>query len=1368
MATSNRRRSDSNKSVYGQVQNFNISRSGSNLSISGTLYIDATAATNSTLGSSSYTYFTWPIYFYTSSNALIGAANIPMPSWGSGYGLQSGTTYSLNFSTSASYTDSYSGSIICKIGQSGSSFSWFTSYPLTIESVSWSGYSGSSSSDSGFSWDSGSYTPTTTYPSNPSSFTTSTGDTKFKSGASVILKWSAPSTFGDFSFNYYYELVANGKTLYSGTNTSYTTILNSSTTYTIYCKSGTGITSGSGRQLSLIVPDNIGSASITGVGMSNSNPGFSPMGKNDNILISWEKPSVPNNNSIANYSIYFNGNLVASEITDASYILNNYELTETNYKVVVRAYDSVGQYTDSKDCYLYTVNPYFSYGPRGETSILLENSKINWGELKTGSLNNDLLSIRYDLAYTSISTAATIADGDSVYKKISNGLTETNFEWDTTEENIQDGDLISLKVTGIVSYGNGEGDNIDIVSVEIKSEKEEQLFKGKLPSKFNKIIFSIPEGQYYGISSPMQVIFNVDSDNWEKGIDNTIYNFTKSLQIKCLFNDDWEKSNEYIDAVQIKWKKGLYSGEKVVGKNSEDNTNYFSVILDDTTDAELFGQSNEPITFEIYSLYETKDAENIGTGVYIFSDSASLSFKKATNFSKAVLPQMYNNGTSIPSINSNIVRNVDFFKKEINSTAAIDGFWSKDYQLTDLRANSVISSVPVIGFKIYATKDLENYKENGSIVNIPNYLKQTNGTVNFNTDGFFEISLPLLSSGDEAATSTTNNFVGFYPQILNDDGYLKQLFGGISSLQTLSTVENFYYVIAAIDALKQESIVNYILSVTYDFRLAAEFQEGTTPILNNPGFTSVTIKEKTGYLFYGQTDVYDWITFEWYPAFNKNDYLLNPDHYEQIDGIYYLKEGEEYLDPNSYTLYKWINGEYRSKKLTNNDFKTEIVTISGKNVKKYKAKYAMNLKDTKVSEYFNLTLMPSYIDQYKEEKMATPLETINPITENNQTVYFYLSRFIPMGVTINSDGIKRAEQTDFIVNLNINDWGVLIGDGINKISSKMTLKNSSIKKYTGSENVLSNEQGSFELEITPTYGTEQIVYDFIGHVSKIYDNMPFSSETTIVVTIDRYLENDYIISKSGTSSVITTYNYYIPANFSTLSLRKNKVGINYSNLTNTEEALYIVAKDRIDSGNDSGNVAIYGNTYPHVFSIQGNPQTKMPDFNKYSGEALTGSLTEVSTYMGFYTVNENNEPYRVGSFGMEKGEPYFVYKGKYYSDSGIGQNSVEKRYDNKDYFEKISLINLPVPPGTIVLFPCARISNSNGKLNQSLLTAINKTWFICDGETTLYPRNNANLIKAIYGETAIENPPEEGFKVPELYPEEKLAKTYCYIIKGDA
>lgn len=431
----------------------------------------------------------------------------------------------------------------------------------------------------------------------------------------------------------------------------------------------------------------------------------------------------------------------------------------------------------------------------------------------------------------------------------------------------------------------------------------------------------------------------------------------------------------------------------------------------------------------------------------------------------------------------------------------------------------------------------------------------------------------------------------------------------------------------------------------------------------------------------------------------------------------------------------------------------------------------MNLKDINVDEFFNLTLMPSYIDSYNEEKMDTPRKDLYPIrgSGSGETINFYLSRLVP--ASINYDSNERKQGEKFKITLKINNWGFSNDKRILSKTAIMKLNNSS----------LTNGYIEKNLNINDEYESKLLVFDLAGpeQLGSIFDNMPFSTVTTVKMIATRSLVSNYTYT-TGTSTIVTIFNYYLPANFSTLSLRKNKVGINYSDLTNVEEALYVVAKDRIDSGNETGNVAVYGNTYPHVFSIQGNLDTKMPSFSKETGEALT-TLQEASIYMGFYTVNNESKPYRVGSFGIEEGQPYFVYKGKYYSDTAIGKNNCEKCYDNKDYFEKISIRNLPVPPGTMVLYP---------KININSLINLNTTWYICDGTQTVTLRNNANLIKAIFPRTEWEGKSEiYEFTIPRREPvgkvsaepiynengttitgyiEKDIADEYCYIIKGDA
>ena len=1277
---------------------------------------------------------------------------------GNFYQSNSNLTLNLGPATGTSRFYSTTGTVYITVGKNSGSGNFtfyiqeFLNFPGhgSSKSMIWNGQNASGGAvimSGNSSWDA--YVPPVVNPKV--SFSSPSNNSIYTSGSVVNFSFNITKGTNLLSSWTLYKGTTLLKTenISSGGTYTCSDIITSDTTYKIQVNDTSGRAGSS--SVALKVRGINGKPTNIRVGKSLSNPGFSPL-EDTNFKVTWTKPSLGTGNSITSYSVIFNNKeySFSKDVTNGIISTAGLNLkTNQSYSVKVRAYDFSGtSYTESDECKINFISPEFISEPKSDSSVLLDNTKISWSELKTNSLNSDLLTIKYSLGYA-------IVEEDKIenYNIIATDLTTNSYEWNTAQ--ISTGSLVSLQIIGKVFYND-----IPLSTTTKETSNGNYLFKGNLPIKFSEIAFSIPNGDYYGDSSPMNVEYNVDTKEWN--LNNSILNFANSLSVQCKMPSSWVESGVYFDGVKIKWKKGLYSGE-IIQTSSSGMINPFIFILNEINAPLLFGASGESIRFEIYSLYGTKKADGSPTGIYIYSAEPSLSFDDypGTNgFIRANLPSIYTNGTSIPTINSTFTRNVNFLENTLGS---------EDYQLKDLRADNVISDVPVVGFKIYATKDKNDYK-NGQIVNVDGYLKQTNGTVTFE-DNFYKISESLIPSGNQSAEETTSGFVGFYPQILDDKNYLRQLFfGNIStSLKTLSTNETFYYVITAIDALKQES-KGYVLEVKYDFRLAAKFQD--SPILINNSFSEVTVNQKTGYLFYGQTeDGADWIIFEWYPAFNQNDYLANPDNYILHNNKYYLKYNENNLDPNFYTLYKWVdNGKVYSKKLINSDYTTKIETIEGVPVQKYVGKYQMNLKDINVDEFFNLTLMPSYIDSYNEEKMDTPKNNLYPIrgSGSGETINFYLSRLVP--ASINYDSNERKQGEKFKITLKINNWGFSNDKRILSKTAIMKLNNSS----------LTNGYIEKNLNINDEYESKLLVFDLAGpeQLGSIFDNMPFSTVTTVKMIATRSLVSNYTYT-TGTSTIVTIFNYYLPANFSTLSLRKNKVGINYSDLTNVEEALYVVAKDRIDSGNETGNVAVYGNTYPHVFSIQGNLDTKMPSFSKETGEALT-TLQEASIYMGFYTVNNESKPYRVGSFGIEEGQPYFVYKGKYYSDTAIGKNNCEKCYDNKDYFEKISIRNLPVPPGTMVLYP---------KININSLINLNTTWYICDGTQTVTLRNNANLIKAIFPRTEWEGKSEiYEFTIPRRepvgkvsaepiynkdgliidYQEMDLREEYCYIIKGDA
>ena len=187
----------------------------------------------------------------------------------------------------------------------------------------------------------------------------------------------------------------------------------------------------------------------------------------------------------------------------------------------------------------------------------------------------------------------------------------------------------------------------------------------------------------------------------------------------------------------------------------------------------------------------------------------------------------------------------------------------------------------------------------------------------------------------------------------------------------------------------------------------------------------------------------------------------------------------------------------------------------------------------------------SYIDSYNEEKMDTPRKDLYPISEiinkKSKTINFYLSCLVP--ASINYDSNERQQGERFKITLKIKNWGFSDDERISEKTAIMKLNNSS----------LTNGYIEKNLVIGGEYESKLLVFDFAEQLGTIYDNMPFSTVTTVKIIATRSLVSNYTYT-IGTSTIVTIFNYYLPANFSTLSLRKNKVGINYSDLTNVEEA----------------------------------------------------------------------------------------------------------------------------------------------------------------------------------------------------------------------
>lgn len=1171
--------------------------------------------------------------------------------------------------------------------------------------------------------------------------------TNFKENSTVIFSWETPDNLEQGRAVEYILMNSAGQQIVSGTSWQQNS-LKIDGKYYVYCryKEFPDMTPNK-AEIELFISEEFSKPEIKNIGKSNSIPGYIGE-KDEEINISWKAIDSVKNNTVTNYEILykdskssgdfivFANSEIKKENNTAKINIESLNLDSTlEYLIKLRIYDSFNDFIDSETQSFYIVSPKFLHGPIIDNKVTEGNILINWSNLTFDNPGVDKLEIKYSLSYKIITQ-----NNNNSYIELQNNLSSLSYVWDLPDT-IEKNSLISLQIKGTVYSKNGN----EIISVFKESEEKDRFFFGTLPSQLSSITFKIPEGYYFSPpgsnDSPLKYTYNVIENSWKDEGGYNFTNFLNNLQINCLLEN---LSDIFVNGIKVEWQKGNYKGEKIITrekKGEEESLDKMILICEFSKEdsPQLFSKDKNFISFQIYSIYETA----LNSGVYIYEKTPSLTYEASNNkLTIAELPQIYKSST-IPSLNSNMIRNVDFLNKIIKGGL-------EDYKLTDFRANTAISgTAPVIGFKAYAALDREKIA-NGFMIEVDKEYFTQGAEILESKDNINFITNNLLKPDGEL---DEGNIVSFNPNILDDPEFLRDLLNNGRSLEELSSTQKFYYVITAIDALKQESKENYILEVNYDFRLEAELI--TQPIMDDyideNGETIFNIANDGIMYFHGQNNkVYDWITFTWYPAFNINHYLKNKDkyYYDEKNKVGYLLFDDS--DINNYILYKWKEGvdEPLNLELVKGiDYQvlSELKIINGeeKEIVKYQAKYAMNLKDLNNTDIFYLTLVPYYIDDSNIIKTSVVSKEKNIIQFNNINQKFCVNRFI--APIVRYGNIDRAQGNNFKIDINIEDWG---GKEENPyiVNSKTELE------------IINNffEDG-LKIIKNEVYGKSTLEFDFSDY-KDILDSMSFSATTTMTITVDYYKLSGFKIQKD-IRNLISTYKYYIPANFSTLSLRKNKVGINKSDLTNTEEALYVVAKNRLDSENSENE------NYPHVLSIQSDLYSKMPNFN-LNGLRVDKSF-ETGTYIGFYYVDDDNKPYRMGSIGMENGYPCFVYKGKFFEDD-------TKKKNDKDYFEKTSLRDLlaasasitnysisgnTMPIGSIVMFPKKRLEGSSNEANSILHDTYGyKTWYICDGETELNKENNTVLIELL-GLEGI------NYKIPKI--ETPDPENYIYIIKGD-
>lgn len=804
--------------------------------------------------------------------------------------------------------------------------------------------------------------------------------------------------------------------------------------------------------------------------------------------------------------------------------------------------------------------------------------------------------------------------------------------------------------------------------------------------KLNEIQFTTPV-YFENLESPLNQIFYADKT---QEISNCI-SVKEALNIKCTFinQEGQDAPSGYSYGVKIIWKNGDYTGEIFEDLNSDDLI--INIPLKKEDYQFLFTDVKSLITFQIVGF--ERNAEGIITYDEIFLD-----FNNGNNGGNALdfaePPRIYNNGI-IPQVRpNNKIKKVNYFNNTI-----IDS----DFELYDIRIINV-SNVPIYGIKakVSLTEDNNIVKECDL-----NWFYQGVNILQKGDNNFFEINNDILLKSDEFDTT---NAITFKSNILKKPDFIKNLIG-IDNLEYLDDIKEFYYTISIIDIYGQESQENYTFKVGYDFGIEPYLQEN--PILKwFDIYEELTINNKNCALFCDYSndgknpEDYDWIIFEWFPAFNPNDYLKNKDKYycDESSGKCYLLPNKE--DLTNYRIYKnKTNGESTFLNLYSAagdfmPFEVEIEIGEEKlKVIKYRGKYAMNLKDKGSSDLFTLSIVPYYNNKEYTILENSKVDILREKEKGKEIQYFFVNRFNKPDSFYLEDIVRKYNKNknngeyEYKIRIKNEDWGGTKKiNGITPSSDMIDLKNLIIDSFfTGEIEVklsgrfLKDEDGNAaDYSLKKQYANEDLylengslteqstgvsinlVYDFTNNITSLLRVEDTDSEiaakirdidsTTFDLIITTTIKHTRYKFDSANWSITTgkediqqdIYTYHLSAAFSTLSLRKNKVGINISEMEDIEEALYIVAKNRIDSDNKEKNIASYdGQTFPHVLSIEGNQRNKMPDFNKADGKS-SDTVRDDAIYIGLYNRTSSGIRYRMGSIGMEAGYPYLIYKGKYY------------------------------------------------------------------------------------------------------------------------
>lgn len=808
---------------------------------------------------------------------------------------------------------------------------------------------------------------------------------------------------------------------------------------------------------------------------------------------------------------------------------------------------------------------------------------------------------------------------------------------------------------------------------------------GTPPNQINSLIFSIDESSYYG--TPFNHIYTVSNNSWNT---EELFKFGANTKIKLRINlGAVVDANAYNRVAEITWKRGNNSIGNItcisstldyievflVNSGGENLTQFiYNGTALEINCPELFNTLvSAPITFMVMAKSQLKSDINV------FLSNNSYALNSNNHFSLVGPPNVYTNGTTIPTITpTNGILNVNFTTRDEPTNG-------NDFKLINIQGMSV-DGIDLYGYKVWIEINGIRHLIEESI------LSETKNESSFDINNYIFIPSEFVPYG--TTINNDKNIVSLELDILSNPIYLRTLINNGNDLSLLDEIKTLKYIIKVVDILQQESEDSLYLEAKYDFRVPSEMvippiinfsnydiNNTYTPLIRNITYYGASYIEEA-LCFHGQAfnDVgdsisqKDWIVFEWYPAFKQS----NENDYYTINGIKYLKA--ECTDSHSYYLYKWnygntglVTNTFSSKKLTSNDFYSIIETITiGEetyNVTKYIGRYAINLKKLQEDELSYMSIIPAYGsgEETKYSHAVFPSnggENSNPynnkIMYNGRVAPIYIARFTYPNTLIT--GIDRTSTgDDKKISFKVNDYGTskkLNSININennfseygpltrlKIEAKLLFQGTPVE-YSSSNYILVKDSNEIIGENNPL-----LYYQYASEFGLEIYGSALKDKDAYIANLTTYIEckrsnvifngTTYIL-EGITESISSTIEQYIAPAFGTLSLRKNKIGINKSALTRVEETLSIVGKDRCDKITDIANPNSFASSYKNIVGIYASDFSKMPQYNNDSIDLPISQNNLRGSYIGFYGTTQENEPW-VGSIGFEEdGNGYIV------------------------------------------------------------------------------------------------------------------------------